>query len=155
MTHEKERAMEMVTRFPGGARVDTEFGPYLVRMDQPLTLGGLGLYPTPFEIFLASIGACAGTYVLAFCRQRDLPTADLRIVKSWERDPATKLVRRIHVEIHVPESFPVKYHSALIRAAEQCTVKKHLQRAPEVALSTVVDVTSASEVDERKEKVGG
>lgn len=146
--------MEMVTRFPGGARVDTEFGPYLVRMDQPPKAGGEGLYPTPFEIFLASIGACAGTYVLAFCRERGLPTAELRVVQSWERDPATKLVRSIHIEIQVPADFPAKYHTALIRAAGQCTVKKHLESAPEIALTVVV----ASHVDdaiERQEKVGG
>jgi len=146
--------MEMVTRFPGGARVDTEFGPYLVRMDQPPISGGLGLYPTPFEIFLASIGACAGTYVLAFCRQRDLPTAGLRIVQSWERDPATKLVRCIHVEIHVPESFPDKYLLALIRAAEQCTVKKHLEIPPQIVVNTIVDVADGADAAAWPEKVG-
>ena len=143
--------MEMMTRFPGGARVDTEFGPYLVRMDQPPISGGLGLYPTPFEIFLASIGACAGTYVLAFCRQRNLPTGDIKIVQSWERDPVTKLVRRIHLEIHVPESFPAKYHSALVHAAAQCTVKKHLERAPEI----VIDVSEETSDEEHREGVGG
>lgn len=146
--------MEMVTRFPGGARVDTEFGPYLVRMDQPPISGGLGLYPTPFEIFLASIGACAGTYVLAFCRQRDLPIADLRIVQGWERDPATKLVRCIHVEIHVPESFPEKYLPALIRAAEQCTVKKHLAAPPQIVVNTIVDAAGGAVPASWPEKVG-
>lgn len=140
--------MEMTTRFPGGARVDTEFGPYLVRMDQPPVAGGLGLYPTPFEIFLASIGACAGTYVLAFCRQREIPTADLHISQTWERDPHTKLVRCIRLEIHVPAEFPAKYHAALIHAAEQCTVKKHLEAAPRIVLSTVVDEAG------HEEKVG-
>ncbi len=144
--------MEMVTRFPGGARVDTEFGPYLVRMDQPPRAGGEGLYPTPFEIFLASIGACAGTYVLAFCRKRELPTDDLRVVQTWERDPGTSLVRSIQLDIHVPADFPVKYHAALIRAAEQCTVKKHFETAPRIALTTVVD--AAVDGPEWQEQVG-
>lgn len=146
--------MEMTTRFPGGARVDTEFGPYLVRMDQPPISGGLGLYPTPFEIFLASIGACAGTYVLAFCRQRELPTADLRILQSWERDPVTKLVRAVRLEIHVPAGFPAKYHTALIRAAEQCSVKKHLETAPQIVLTTVVDEAGGATPAEWPAKVG-
>jgi len=131
--------MEMVIRFPGGQRVDVEFGDFLVRTDQPPKAGGEGLAPTPFDVFLASIGACAGTYVQAFCRPRGLPTEDLRIVQSVERDAATHLVRRIHLEIHVPASFPEKYRPALIRAAEQCTVKKHLEAPPEIVLTTLVD----------------
>lgn len=146
--------MEMVTRFPGGARVDTEFGPYLVRMDQPPKAGGEGLYPTPFEIFLASIGACAGTYVLAFCRQRGLATEDVRIVQSWERDPGTSLVRTIRLEIHVPPEFPARYLPALIHVADQCTVKKHLESAPRIALTTVVDASHDHDADEPREKVG-
>ena len=140
--------MEMVTHFPGGARVDTEFGPYLVRMDQLPKAGGEGLYPSPFQVFLASIGACAGTYILAFCRQRGLPTADLRIVQTSERDPVTSHVRGIHLEIHVPPGFPEKYRSALIHAAEQCPVKKHLESAPRISLTTVVDEAG------HEEKVG-
>ena len=74
--------MQMVTRFPGGARVDTEFGPYVVRTDQPPQAGGEGSAPTPFATFLATFGACAGAYVLAFCRKRGLPTDDIRIVET-------------------------------------------------------------------------
>jgi len=34
--------------------------------------------------------------------------------------------------------FPAKYHDALIRAADQCAVKKHLEHAPSFDVRTVI-----------------
>jgi len=80
--------MEMEITFPGGARVDATFGPYIVRTDQPPQAGGEGSAPTPFATFLASLATCAGIYVLEFCRQRGLPTAGIRLIqRTHAADP--------------------------------------------------------------------
>lgn len=134
--------MQMVTRFPGGARVDTAFGPYVVRTDQAPQAGGEGSAPTPFATFLASIGACAGTYVLAFCRKRALPTNQIQIVQTIDSDRTTGMVTAIHLAIQVPPDFPDKYHDALIRAVEQCTVKRHLEAVPVLAIMAQVEVSA-------------
>jgi len=131
--------MEMTISFPGGQRVDATFGSFTVKTDQPPHGGGEASAPTPFATFLASIGTCAGIYVLGFCRQRDLPTDGIRIVQNLKVDPATGMVADIHLAIHVPASFPTKYHAALIRSAEQCAVKKHLETPPRIVAETVAD----------------
>jgi putative redox protein len=131
--------MEMVISFPGGARVDAQIGPYVVRTDQPREGGGEGSAATPFATFLASIGTCAGIYVLGFCRQRGLPTEGIRLVQRMSTNPLTGHVGRIGIEIHVPPSFPAKYHAALVRSAEQCAVKKHLESPPQFSVETVAD----------------
>ena len=130
--------MDMVISFPGGARVDAEFGGFTVKTDQPPQGGGESSAPTPFALFLSSIGTCAGIYVLGFCKQRGLPTDGIRIVQQTERDPATGLVGTIRLNIEVPPSFPQKYCDALIRAADQCAVKKHLEHPPAFDVKTVV-----------------
>jgi putative redox protein len=130
--------MDMIISFPGGARVDAAFGGLTVKTDQPPQGGGEGSAPTPFATFLSSIGTCAGIYVLGFCRQRGLPTDGIRIVQHSERDPATGLVGTIRLNIEVPPSFPEKYYEPLVRAADQCTVKKHLEHPPSFAVKTVV-----------------
>jgi putative redox protein len=122
--------MEMIIDFPGGARVDAHFDQYTVRTDQPPMGGGEGSAPTPFAVFLASIGTCAGIYVLGFCRQRGLPTDGIRIIQRAHRDPQTGLVGQIELEIQVPPTFPEKYHESLIRSANMCAVKKHLENPP-------------------------
>jgi len=131
--------MEMTISFPGGARVDARFGPFTVRTDQPPGGGGEGSAPTPFATFLASLGTCAGIYVLGFCRQRGLPTEDIRITQSSEGSKLTGMVENVHLEIHVPPGFPEKYRTALIRAAEHCAVKQHLASPPKIEISTSVD----------------
>jgi ribosomal protein S12 methylthiotransferase accessory factor len=130
--------MELLIDFPGGARVDAHFGPYTVKTDQPPTGGGEGTAPTPFAVFLSSIGTCAGIYVLGFCRQRNLPTEGIRIIQKVHNNPANGMVEQIELEIQVPPTFPEKYYDSLVRSAELCAVKKHLEHPPEFEVYTTV-----------------
>ena len=130
--------MEMIIDFPGGDRVDAHFGPHTVMTDQPPAGGGDGSAPTPFSLFLASMGTCAGIYVLGFCQQRGLPTEGIRIVQRMERDPLTHMVTNIEMDIQAPPDFPTKYHASLIRSAGLCAVKKHLENPPVFNVHTTV-----------------
>ncbi len=147
--------MEFLIDFPGGLRVDAHFGPFTVQTDQPIQGGGQGSAPTPFATFLASLGACAGIYVLGFCRQRDLPTEGIRLVQRVEIDPATGAACKVALEIQLPQGFPEKYKAAVIRAADQCAVKKFIEHPPTFEISTVdVDLLipplRQGEVEDRK-----
>lgn len=133
--------MEMTITFPGGARVDARFGSHTIKTDQPAHSGGQDSAPSPFALFLASIGTCAGIYVLGFCQRRGLPTEGIEIGERLDVNQATGMVSGIHLDIRVPETFPEKYHEALIRAASQCTVKKHLETPPQIDVRTVVTAT--------------
>ncbi len=129
---------ELIVEFPGGARVDAHYGPYTIKTDQPPMGGGNGSAPTPFSLFLASMGTCAGIYVLGFCRQRGLPTENIRIVQRMETDPRTHMISHVSLEIVLPPDFPEKYREAVIRSAEQCAVKKHLEAPPQFTVTTKV-----------------
>jgi ribosomal protein S12 methylthiotransferase accessory factor len=131
--------MEIVVDFPGGSRVDAHFDDYTVMTNQPPTGGGEGSAPTPFAVFLSSIGTCAGIYVLGFCRHRGLPTEGIRIVQRVNRNRMTGMVELIDLEIQVPPSFPEKYYDALVRSADQCAVKKHLEHPPKFNVFTKVN----------------
>ena len=126
--------MEMLIDFPGGSRVDAHFSSFTVATDQPPVASA----PSPFEIFLASIGTCAGIYVLGFCKQRNLPTEGIRIVERINHSRLTGMVETIQLEIQVPPEFPEKYRDSLIRSAELCAVKKHLENPPKFEISTKV-----------------
>ena len=130
--------MEMEITFPGGARVDANFGGMTVKTDQPVQGGGQGSAPTPFATFLASIGTCAGIYVLGFCRRRGLSVDGLRLVQRVEWNQVTHMVDRVSLEVHLPPDFPEKYRPALVKAADQCKVKKHLEHPPMFDVKTVV-----------------
>ncbi len=128
--------MEIIVDFPGGARVDAHFDQFSVKTDQPLTGGGEGSAPTPFAVFLSSLGTCAGIYVLGFCRQRGLPTDGIRIIQRMQNNPMTGMIGKIELEIQVPPSFPEKYRPSLIKSAELCAVKKHMENPPKFEITT-------------------
>ncbi len=132
----KEPFMEIVVDFPGGARVDAHLNGFTIPTDQaPPT--GTASAPTPFATFLASIGACAGIYVLGFCRQRNIPTEGMKIIQRMDTDPVTHMVSKVALDIVLPTGFPEKYKAAVIRSADQCAVKKHLAQPPSFEIKTV------------------
>ncbi len=133
--------MEMIIDFPGGKRVDAHFGSYTVPTDQPPQAGGDGSAPTPFATFLASIGTCAGIYVLGFCQQRGIPTDGIKIIQRMEVDRATGMTTKVYLDIHLPPDFPEKYKDAVIRSADQCAVKKHLAHPPQFEITAKIGAT--------------
>ncbi len=130
--------MEMKIVFPGAKKVDALVNGFTIRTDQSRVAGGEGSAPEPFTLFLASIGTCAGIYVLGFCQQRGIPTEGIELVQRMEFDPARRMVSKVRLDILVPANFPEKYYQALVRAAEQCAVKRHLEDPPEFEIETTV-----------------
>ena len=129
--------MPMEIRFPGGVVVEAVHAGMTMRTDQPEKVGGTGTAPAPFDLFLASIGTCAGFYALRFCQERNIPTDDLGMTMDWERSPESKLITRIRIGLKLPEGFPEKYRAAILRATDQCAVKKHLVEPPKIEVETV------------------
>ena len=130
-------ASAMSITFPGGVAVEANFEGTTIRTDQPEKYGGGGTAPAPFELFLASIGTCAGYYALRFCQERKISTDGLDLSMTWERSPETKLIVLIRIAMTLPPGFPEKYRTAIVRAADQCTVKKHLVDAPSIEVVTL------------------
>lgn len=125
--------MDMTFTLGPGARIDGQAGPFTIVTDQPPDSSA----PTPFTLFLASIGACAAFYVQSFCRTRGLPVEGISVVQRNEAGPSG-LVGQVHLSVELPPDFPHRYRDAVIRAAEQCTVKKHLEHPPQIDIGAMV-----------------
>jgi len=124
----------MKIRLGEGTKVEAKVREFTVLTDQIEKVGGANEAPNPFELFLASIGTCAGFYVQAFCRKKDLPTDGIELEMALDRNEETKLIETITIHVSFPAGFPAKYVDACIKSAEQCTVKKHLQNPPRVVV---------------------
>jgi ribosomal protein S12 methylthiotransferase accessory factor len=122
--------MEM--SFPGGLAVDAHFRGGAIHTDQPEKIGGGGgTAPAPFDLFLASIGTCAGFYTLSFCQQRDIDVRGLEVSLQPVREAADKRLATIRIRVRPPSGFPEKYHRALLRAVDQCAVKRCIMDPPQ------------------------
>lgn len=124
--------------FDGGKKVNARYNGNVIKTDQPLEGGGEGSAPAPFDLFLASIGTCAGIYVKGFCDQRGIPADNIKIIQTMEYNPETRLIGKINLEIKLPADFPEKYKDAVINVANLCAVKKHLKNPPVIEVGAVL-----------------
>lgn len=132
--------MEMKISLSGNKKVDAHVGQFVIKTDQNVKAGGDASAPEPFALFLASIGTCAGIYVVYFCEARKIPTEGIEIIQKldFEKVDKKQILRKVALEIRVPPSFPEKYHKALARAASNCAVKKTILDPPEFDVYTKV-----------------
>lgn len=116
----------------GNKKISAQVREFTLQTDQPAEDGGENAAPTPFELFLASIGTCAGFFIASFCQSRSIPTENISIVQTVYRDDVTHMVGKITLDVTLPPDFPQKYKAAVIKAADACTVKRHLLLPPEI-----------------------
>jgi ribosomal protein S12 methylthiotransferase accessory factor len=122
---------EIVVTLPGGRRVDARVGAHVVHTDQPVSNGGADTAPSPFDLFLASLGTCAGIFVQGFCAKRGIPYEDIRLVQHLTYGEEGGLAS-VDLEIQLPPSFPEKYREAVLKVVEGCSVKKAIQTQPPI-----------------------
>ena len=135
--------MDIIISFPGGKRVDAEFLDFKVMTDQPVKDGGGGAAPGPYMLFLASIGTCAGYYILSFCQNRGLSYEGIKLVQRHEyiQMPDGKVrFDKIVINVLIPPDFPERYYDALVKVAEQCAVKKAIYDPPSFEVKTKISL---------------
>ncbi len=128
--------MDMTISFPGGKRVDAHVNGHVIRTDQSPASGGEGSAPEPFTHFLASIGTCAGIYVLSFCQARGISTEGIQLTQHVEYDAVKHRLAKIGIDIALPADFPEKYREGVRRAAEYCAVKRAILDPPTFEVQT-------------------
>jgi len=126
----------MEITFEGGKVITAHLNGQIIRTDQPLENGDGNSAPAPFDLFLASIGTCAGIYVKSFCDRRQISTEGMKIIQTMEFDNEEKTPSLFKLNIQLPSGFPEKYKEAVINAAELCLVKKTINNQPEFQIIT-------------------
>ncbi len=119
-------------------KVEAHHKGFIIKTDQPEKAGGDNEYPAPFDIFLASIATCAGFYVKSFCQQRNIPDDEIKLELKTHKNNDTGIISKIDIDIYLPEDFPEKYKQAVLKSAEQCSVKKHIFNPPEFMLNAYI-----------------
>ena len=122
--------MEMEITLDGGKIITAHHKGHDIKTDQPVSGGGTNSAPAPFDLFLASIGTCAGIYVKSFCDQRGIPTDNIKIIQSVDYNMEKRLPSKIKLDIQLPADFPEKYRNAVISAADLCAVKRAIADPP-------------------------
>jgi uncharacterized OsmC-like protein len=130
--------MEMNVRFAGGKKVNATYKGFTVKTDQPKEDGGDNSAPEPYDLFLASIGTCAGVYIAYFCDERGLDSSNIRLTLRFNRNEEKHLIDRVQIHIDLPPEFPAKYRNAIIKTAGLCTVKRTLMDPPDISITAAI-----------------
>jgi ribosomal protein S12 methylthiotransferase accessory factor len=120
----------MEITFDGGKIVTAHSHGHIIRTDQAQDSGGTDSAPAPFELFLASIGTCAGIYVKSFCDNRQIAAENIKIIQTMEYDKETGLPSLVKLDIRLPPDFPEKYKASVLHVAGLCKVKKSIANPP-------------------------
>ena len=128
---------EILVTFPGNLKVEASVRDFSLLTDQPQKSGGDNEAPSPFELFTASIATCAGYFALKFCRARDIDPSTMSLKMSYDWDSEAKRYPKMSVQLTLPDNFPDKYKSAIVKAMNQCVVKQHIHQPPEFDISVV------------------
>lgn len=126
-------ASEIVITLPGSRRVDAQLRGHVLHTDQPKDNGGDDAAPSPYELFLASLGTCAGIFVQGFCAKRGISTEGIRLVERVSHGPDGALAG-VDIEVQLPPEFPEKYRDAVIRVAQECSVKRAIAAQPAISV---------------------
>lgn len=124
--------MEINISFLGNQKINANFDGLNVIADQPVSNKGEGLFPSPFDYFLASLGLCAGYFVKAYCDSRDISMEGIKIVQNnLKNDPENKYKQKFVLNVTLPDTISEKDKLGILRAIEGCSVKKAINSLPE------------------------
>lgn len=88
--------------------------------------------PTPTELFVASLAACAAFYARRFLARHGLPDGALVVWSTFEWAPDHSRVSAVELHVQLHDDVPGELEHALLRAVEHCTVHESIRHAPVV-----------------------
>jgi putative redox protein len=130
-------ANEINVTFPANLAVEASVGDFTIRTDQPEKSGGDNSAPSPSELFTTSVATCAGYFALKFCRARKIDTTGMRLTMQYDWDKELKRYPKMSIQLELPDGFPEKYRGAIIKAMDQCAVKRSILQPPEFEMTLI------------------
>jgi len=111
-------------------------GKHTIIADEPASVGGLDKGPTPYDLLLASLGACKAMTMRMYANHKGFPLERARVRLKHDRIHAKDCetceteeghIDRIQVEIDVEGDMDDATRQRIIQIAERCPVHKTLQ----------------------------
>jgi putative redox protein len=126
---------------PGGFRADITARTHHLVADEPATLGGTDLGPTPYEYLLGALAGCTAMTLRMYADRKQWPVTniqvELRTSRSHERDCercATEKVGVGRLDRRVVLEGPItdEQRERLLQIADRCPVKQTLEQGIQI-----------------------
>jgi len=122
-----------------GCRV--RLGSHDLLFDQPPTVpGGEDRGPSPLDVLVVCVGACAHYYASAYLYGRRVPRADLTVEVESEKEqlPAPRLAR-LAIKIRLPPGLSAHHIDAIERVVRRCPAYGTLVHPPSIEITVEKD----------------
>ena len=123
-------------------------GVYELSADESLAVGGTGTGPDPYQLLLASLGACTSMTVALYARRKQWPLTRVRVKlahsKIWAHDcalcetPEGRL-DRIELDIDLAGDLSTEQRRRLIEIAGKCPVHRTLKSEIDIVTRSAED----------------
>lgn len=117
---------------------------HTIACDQPIENGGFDEGMTPPELFLASLGSCAGFYAAQYLRKQDLATEGTRIRVSAEKAKDSPRLADIRIEVELPVEMSEEHRAGVEDAIHHCLLHNTLLHPPQISIEINEFVSTAT-----------
>lgn len=132
----KEIVVKAIVESAGKVASRVRVGNHDLLFDQPASVpGGEDRGPSPLDVLVVAVAACAHYYAAAYLHGRGLPTLGLAVdvEADKERVPAPRIGRLV-MKVRVPAGLPEERLIGMVRAIKRCPAYGTLVRPPTVEL---------------------
>ncbi|MEO3784358.1 OsmC family protein [Actinocorallia sp. B10E7] len=116
---------------------------YVVQVDQPVPTGEES-GPTPVELFVAAMAACAAHFACRHLKKRGLPYNGLEIgARYLLGGPSPQRISRLTLTVRPPSRLREEETEAMIQAIRDCPVTQSLVVPPDLQIGLAAEARAA------------
>jgi len=115
----------------GKYQVEARMGEATLVMDEPLSAGGLGTGPNPYELISAAVGACTTMTIRLYANRKNWPLTRVRTAVRHTR-ASLQASDRFELDITLEGALDDAQRARLMEIAERCPVHLTLARGSQV-----------------------
>jgi uncharacterized OsmC-like protein len=126
--------MEIKVEHLGAVQFAIQAREHRIVSDQPTENGGFDEGMTPPELFLSSLGSCAGFYAAQYLKKKGLATEGtiVRVFAEKAKNPAR--LDDFRIEVDVPAAISEGDRKGVEEAVRHCLIHNTLLHPPTIAL---------------------
>ena len=128
----------------GGTQFEIRARQHRIACDQPAENGGFDEGMTPPELFLASLGSCAGFYAAQYLKKHDLATQGTVVRVSAQKITNPPRLNDFHIQVEIPSGVSDQHIAGIEDAVHRCLIHNTLLNPPSISLEIAPAVLQAT-----------